>query len=155
MIISCQKWQSSRVPSTPRHPHGGKKEDYMKRTATLNSGTMLELECSAATPIIYKRLWHENIITGFQEIAKDNTDELLEFMEKVVYTFAKNAELGTAGILRFENKVEDFVDFLAQFEILELASGNILDVILEMWGMNTETTSEPKNQQSPQQENTL
>lgn len=124
----------------------------MKRTAILNSGKELVLECSAATPIIYKRLWGDNLITGFQSIANNETDELLEFMEKVVYTFAKNAELGTRGVLNIENRSEDFIEFLAQFEILELATGNILNTIMEMWGMNTETGSEPKNQVSPQQE---
>jgi hypothetical protein len=67
-------------------------------------------------------------------------------MEKVVYTFAKTAELGTKEVLNIENKEEDFIDFLSQFEILELATGDILNVIMEMWGVNTKTESEPKNQ---------
>lgn len=117
----------------------------MKRTATLSSGKKLALECNAASPVIHKRLWGDNLMTGFQNISTEKTDDLLEFMEKVVYTFAKTAELGTKEVLNIENKEEDFIDFLSQFEILELATGNILNVIMEMWGVNTKTESEPKN----------
>lgn len=118
----------------------------MKRTATLSNGKALELECNAASPVIHKRLWGDNLMTGFQSISTEKTDDLLEFMEKVVYTFAKTAELGTKEVLKIENKEEDFIDFLAQFEILELATGDILNVIMDMWGVNTKTESEPKNQ---------
>lgn len=124
----------------------------MKRTAILESGKEITLECNAASPIIHKRLWGDNLMTGFQNIKTTETDELLEFMERVVYTFAKTAELGTREVLKIENKEDDFIDFLTQFEILELAGGNILNTVLEMWGANTETSSEQKNQVSPQQD---
>ena len=125
----------------------------MRKTTKLASGKELALECNAASPVIFKRLWGENLMTGFQNISKNETDELLEFMEKVVYTFAKTAELGTREVLKIENKPDDFIEFLTQFEILELATGNILNDILEMWGVNTKTESELKNQPSPQQDN--
>lgn len=124
----------------------------MIRTAKLSSGKELQLECNAASPVIHKRLWGENLMTGFQSISTDKTDDLLEFMEKVVYTFAKTAELGTKEVLNIENKEDDFIDFLSQFEILELATGGILNTIIEMWGVNTKTEAEPKNQLSPHQE---
>lgn len=122
----------------------------MKRTVKLESGKELTLECNAASPVIHKRLWGDNLMTGFQNISNDKTDDLLEFMEKVVYTFAKTAELGTKEVLNIENKEEDFIDFLSQFEILELAKEDILNVIMEMWGVNIKSESEPKNLQSPQ-----
>ena len=124
----------------------------MKRTVILKSGKEITLECNAASPIIHKRLWNDNLMTGFQNIKTTETDELLEFMERVFYTFAKTAELGAREALKIENKEEDFIDFLTQFEILELAGENILNTILEMWGANTETSSEQKNQVSPQQD---
>lgn len=124
----------------------------MKKTVILESGKEITLECNAASPIIHKRLWGDNLMTGFQNIKTNETDELLEFMERVVYTFAKTAELGTREVLKIENKEEDFIDFLSQFEVLELAAGDMLNAILEMWGANTETSSEPKNQASPQQD---
>ena len=124
----------------------------MKKTVILESGKEITLECNAASPIIHKRLWGDNLMTGFQNIKTNETDELLEFMERVVYTFAKTGELGTREVLKIENKEEDFIDFLSQFEVLELAAGDMLNAILEMWGANTETSSEPKNQASPQQD---
>lgn len=124
----------------------------MKRTAILESGEELQLECNAATPIIHKRLWKENIMTGFQQISQDNTDEMLAFIQRVTYTFAKTAEYGTKDVLNHENTEIDYIDFLSKFEILELATGNILDIIMEMWGANVETSSEAKNQASLQQE---
>ena len=117
----------------------------MQRTVTLENGQELNLECNAASPIIFKRLWGENIMTGFQTIKSKDTDDLLEFMEKVVYTFNKTAELGAKDALDFENKYDDYIDFLSKFEIFELVSDNVLDVIIEMWGANTKTESEPKN----------
>ena len=60
----------------------------MKRTVILKSGKEITLECNAASPIIHKRLWGDNLMTGFQNIKTTETDELLEFMERVVYTFA-------------------------------------------------------------------
>lgn len=124
----------------------------MRKTATLESGKQLALECNAATPIVHKRLWGENLMTGFQTIDKNDTDGLVEFMQRVVFTFAKTAELGTREVLKLENKEDDLIDFLTQFEFLELANGKILDTVMEMWGINIETESEPKNQASPQQE---
>lgn len=124
----------------------------MKKTVILESGKEITLECNAASPIIHKRLWGDNLMTGFQNIKTNETDELYEFMEHVVYTFAKTAELGTREVLKIENKEEDFIDFLSQFEVLELAAGDMLNAILEMWRANTETSSEPKNQASPQQD---
>lgn len=118
----------------------------MRKTVTLNNGKTLELECSAASPIIFKRLWGENLMTGFQEITTKDTDTLLEFMEKVVYTFAKTAEVGTKEALKIENKEEDFIDFLTEFDFLELATGKMLTTVTEMWGVNTKTESTPKNQ---------
>lgn len=122
----------------------------MRKTVRFESGKELTLECNAASPVIHKRLWGDNLMTGFQNISQDQTDDLLEFMEKVIYTFAKTAELGTKGALNIENKEEDFIDFLSHFEILEFATGDVLNSIMEMWGINIKSESEPKNQASPQ-----
>lgn len=124
----------------------------MRRIVKLKSGREITLECNAASPVIHKRLWGENLMTGFQNINTEETDELLNFMEHVVFTFAKTAEYGVQEVLKIENKETDFIYFLSQFDILELATGEVLDTILEMWGVNTETSSEPKNQTSPQQD---
>lgn len=122
----------------------------MKRTVILESGKEIKLECNAASPVIHKRLWGDNLLTGFQNISQDMTDNMLDFMEKVIYTFAKTAELGVKGALNIENKEEDFIEFLSNFEILELATGEVLNTVMEMWGVNIKSESEPKNLASPQ-----
>lgn len=118
----------------------------MKKTVTLKSGEPLELECNAASRVIFKRHWDENLLTGFQTINQQDTDALLGFMEKVVYTFAKNAELGTVEALKTRPTDDDFAIFLSRFEILELASENIINTVTDMWGANMKTESQPKNQ---------
>lgn len=125
----------------------------MLRTATLKSGHTIQLECNAASPLIHKRLWNENLMSEFQKISSENTDDLLTFMERVIFTFAKTAELGTQRVLKYDNNEDEYIMFLSQFEIFELASDDILNLIVEMWGQNTKTDSVPKNQVSPQQEN--
>lgn len=122
----------------------------MKRTVILESGKEVKLECNAASPVIHKRLWGDNLLTGFQNISQDMTEDMLSFMEKVIYTFAKTAELGVKGALNIENKEEDFIEFLSNFEILELATGEVLNTVMEMWGVNIKSESEPKNLASPQ-----
>ena len=122
----------------------------MKRTVILESGKEIKLECNAASPVIHKRLWGDNLLTGFQNISQDMTDGMLSFMEKVIYTFAKTAELGVKGALNIENKEEDFIEFLSNYEILELATGEVLNAVMEMWGVNIKSESEPKNLASPQ-----
>lgn len=122
----------------------------MKRTVILESGKEIKLECNAASPVIHKRLWGDNLLTGFQNISQDMTEDMLSFMEKVIYTFAKTAELGVKGALNIENKEEDFIEFLSNFEILELATGEVLNTVMEMWGANIKSESEPKNLASPQ-----
>lgn len=122
----------------------------MKRTVILESGKEIKFECNAASPVIHKRLWGDNLLTGFQNISQDMTDNMLDFMEKVIYTFAKTAELGVKGALNIENKEEDFIEFLSNYEILELATGEVLNTVMEMWGVNIKSESEPKNLASPQ-----
>lgn len=122
----------------------------MKRTVILESGKEIKLECNAASPVIHKRLWGDNLLTGFQNISQDMTEDMLSFMEKVIYTFAKTAELGVKGALNIENKEEDFIEFLSNYEILELATGEVLNTVMEMWGVNIKSESEPKNLASPQ-----
>lgn len=122
----------------------------MKRTVILESGKEIKLECNAASPVIHKRLWGDNLLTGFQNISQDMTEDMLSFMEKVIYTFAKTAELGVKGVLNIENKEEDFIEFLSNYEILELATGEVLNTVMEMWGVNIKSESEPKNLASPQ-----
>lgn len=122
----------------------------MKRTVILESGKEIKLECNAASPVIHKRLWGDNLLTGFQNISQDMTEDMLSFMEKVIYTFAKTAELGVKGALNIENKEEDFIEFLSNFEILELATGEVLNTVMEIWGINIKSESEQKNLASPQ-----
>lgn len=117
----------------------------MLRTATLKSGHTIQLECNAASPLIHKRLWNENLMSEFQKISSENTDDLLTFMERVIFTFAKTAELGTQRVLKYDNNEDEYIVFLSQFEIFELASDDILNLIVEMWGQNTKTDSVPKN----------
>lgn len=121
----------------------------MKRTIKLNNGEEIKLECNAASPIIFKRHWNEDLMNGFQTLTSGRTDndKLITFMEKVLYTFNKNAELGTKGALDHEVTADsiEFIEFLSKFDFLEIVTGEVLDTVTEMWGVNIKTEAEPKN----------
>lgn len=127
----------------------------MRRTVRLNNGNELQLECNAASPIIFKRHWNEDLMNGFQNMESKDSSETISFMGKAVYTFSKTAELGVKVALNTEVDINgiEFIEFLSQFDFLEIASGEVLNTVMEMWGINIRSEAELKNLQSPQQEN--
>ena len=127
----------------------------MRRTVRLNNGNELQLECNAASPIIFKRHWNEDLMNGFQNLESKDPSETITFMEKAVYTFSKTAEFGVKAALNIEVDINgiEFIEFLSQFDFLEIASGEVLNTVMEMWGINIRSEAELKNLQSPQQEN--
>lgn len=122
----------------------------MKKLFDLN-GKELALECNAASPIVYKRIFGGNLMQSFQDIIKSTADDQINLMEQVVFTFNVTAKKGVKEALNAS--VDDYIEFLAGFDIVELANNKLLETIVEMWNMNIDTSSILKNQQSPLQGN--
>ena len=70
-----------------------------------------------------------------EEIAKQNPEEL----ENIAYIMAYHADR--------ENTADNIEDWLAQFGIMSLVS--VLPQILELWGINTQSTSDVKKKKDP------
>ena len=70
-----------------------------------------------------------------EEIAKQNTEAL----ENIAYIMAYHADR--------ENTADNIEDWLAQFGIMSLVG--VLPQILELWGINTNSTSEVKKKNDP------
>ncbi len=122
----------------------------MRKTLKMRNKELV-IECNAASPIIHKRIWGENLMINLQKMDASNPMESIEFIQRAVYTFYVTAMCGVKEALN-ANK-DDFVDFLSDFEMMEFADPDILDQIIEAWGINIHSESEPKNQEGPQQEN--
>ena len=84
-----------------------------------------------------------------EEIAKQNPEELeksvdfgemnTEALENIAYIMAYHADR--------ENTADNIEDWLAQFGIMSLVS--VLPQILELWGINTQSTSDVKKKKDP------
>lgn len=111
----------------------------------------IDIECNAASPIIYKRIWGGNLMTEIQTLSVDEPMEALETIQKAIYVFHLTAEKGTKEALNAND--EGYIDFILQFEMLELADPDVISQVFEAWGYNIKSESEPKNQQSPQSDN--
>ena len=79
-----------------------------------------------------------------EEIAKQNPEELeksVDFgeLENIAYIMAYHADR--------ENTADNIEDWLAQFGIMSLVS--VLPQILELWGINTQSTSDVKKKKDP------
>jgi len=84
-----------------------------------------------------------------EEIAKQNSEELeksvdfgemnTEALENIAYIMAYHADR--------ENTADNIEDWLAQFGIMSLVS--VLPQILELWGINTQSTSDVKKKKDP------
>ena len=70
-----------------------------------------------------------------EEIAKQNPEEL----ENIAYIMAYHADR--------ENTADNIEDWLAQFGIMSLVK--VLPQILELWGINTQSTSDVKKKKDP------
>ena len=113
----------------------------------------ITIECNAASPVIHKRLWNENLMQKLQHLNPEDIMESLDFIERAVYTFHLTAEKGVLEALKTKIEEEEYIMFLSGFEMMEFANIDVLSQIMEAWGINIKSDSIPKNLQSPQQEN--
>lgn len=114
----------------------------MIKTVNVN-GQEITLKSSAAVPHMYRRKFNRDIFIDMEKLQKnmkknaDGTAELqvesLDMFENLAYCFAKHAN---------PDIPEDPLEWLAQFEILDIYS--LLPEILDMWGIETKSTSKPK-----------
>ena len=104
-------------------------------------------ECNAATPIICKRVFGMNVLSEFQKMNTDEEiDTKLETLGKIIFVFVKTAELGVMECMNLQ--VNDYVEFLSQFDYLDIADEQLINDITSIWIKNNKSDSLQKNQVS-------
>lgn len=118
------------------------KEQNMVKTVKIG-GQEITLKSSAAIPHMYRRKFNRDIFIDMEALQKnlrkkaDGTSELdidsMDMFENLTYCFAKHAD---------PTIPDDPLEWFEQFEILDIYS--LLPAILDMWGVENISTSQPK-----------
>lgn len=109
-------------------------------------GKEIQFKATAATPRVYRRAFGRDIYidltTLYEDLEKGETlsVESLETFENISFTMAMQAE-GKA--IERETVNNDMSEWLDQFETFSIYK--VVPQIMELWRLNTEQTSEPKN----------
>ena len=109
-------------------------------------GKEIQFKATAATPREYRRAFGRDIYidltTLHAELDKGETlsVESLETFENLSFIMAMQAEGKT---IEREKVNEDMDEWLDQFETFSIY--RVIPQIMELWRLNTEQTSEPKN----------
>lgn len=91
------------------------------------------LASNAFTPIKYKNLFGEDLLTGLSKISEDSLD--IDVLSKLAYCMA----------LQGNKEVGDMEEWLGQFEMTDFYQA--LPEILQLWANNTKQVSHPKKSQ--------
>ena len=114
---------------------------------TISVGTKsLELLSNAATALLYKRVFHEDLLKALTSFSTDSSDILaaVEVMERLAFIMNKQAE-DQVSIVSGNIKDSDFVMWLTLFEESDFQDPNVLFQVLGIWNKNLQTLSEAKN----------
>ncbi len=115
----------------------------MRQTIRTQAGKEITLECNASTPVIFKRIFHKNLINEFTQIDNKEEDEKIELIQQMFYIMAESAEKPIRELLMLTEI--NYIEFLTGFGMTELLDEKILKVVTELWSSNIEVNSEPKN----------
>ena len=112
-------------------------------------GKKIPFRSSATIPRLYRAKFKRDIFkdlgkleksyVGTQKDGAEFQIDDLEIFENVAYIMAYHADR--------ENTADNIEDWLAQFGIMSLVS--VLPQILELWGINTQSTSDVKKKKDP------
>jgi len=93
----------------------------------------VKMQSNAFTPIKYKNMFKEDLLTGLAKISTDNLD--VDVLSKLAYCMALQAD-ATIGSLE---------DWISQFELMDFYKA--LPQVVELWSDNTAQTSKSKKAQ--------
>ena len=114
---------------------------------TISVGTKsLELLSNAATALLYKRVFHEDLLKALTSFSTDSSDILaaVEVMERLAFIMNKQAE-DQVGVVNGSIKESDFLIWLTLFEESDFQDPEVLMGILGVWNKNLKTVSDVKN----------
>ena len=127
----------------------------MKNTITNKQGDPVIIEATALTPIAYKHVFGGDMLKDLNAI-RNGARESMDFfaissqMAFVMATQAANIK-DTSAVMR--STIENYYDFLNDFESDYFQSLDVQGVILATWFNNASVIDKIKNLQSPPKEN--
>jgi len=117
-------------------------------------GKPLELQSNAATPRVYRSIFNRDLFKDFTAIDTEalgagSSLETLDLIKRLAFTLNIQA---TREFRSYYGKLSevDFVEWLSQYEDEEFYDSEKLIDIIAVWQKSAKTSSEAKNQVSPQ-----
>lgn len=110
-------------------------------------GKAVEFKATASTPRVYRQAFGRDIYldltTLYEAISKDEplSIEALETYENISFVMAMQAEGKELRRESIEKDIENWLDQFSTFSIYQ-----VVPQIMELWRLNTEQSSELKNQ---------
>lgn len=108
----------------------------MRRAITIGN-EKVELAASAATPFIYQKIFHEDILRETQKDPENVSNYI-----KLAFTMAKQAETESSELMKGSVTYDDFMAWLDQFEMLDIMDS--LKDALALYQESRKGTSVPK-----------
>ena len=102
----------------------------------------IELECNAATPLIYKRIFGKNLFDEFTKLNDLAIDDKLEVIDSLVFVANKMATLPFREVLNL--KMDDYIEFLTGYDMDDLMDVNLITKITQMWSDNVNVDTEAR-----------
>ena len=102
----------------------------------------IELECNAATPLVYKRVFGKNLFDEFTKMEELPIDEKLGLIDSIVFVSNKMATLPFREVLNL--KADDYLEFLSGYEIDDLMDVNLINTVTRMWSQDIEVDATPR-----------
>lgn len=109
----------------------------MRKTVKLGSMDT-ELVANAASPYLYKLIFHEDFLKKLQEQEPD-----LDIIQKMTFVMVKQAELTSMTAL-CELSKDDYFEWLVQFEPMDIFTAS--DEVMSLYMGQTKGTSVPKTE---------
>lgn len=117
----------------------------MRKTLTIGEKE-IALASNAATAILYKQTFHEDLLKSVSNLSTAPGDELeaVEKIQKLAFIMNKQASDNFSALIGKLTE-NDFIEWLCGFEESDFHTPDVLVGILATWNKNFQSSSESKN----------
>lgn len=89
----------------------------------------VEMAANAATPFIFLKIFHEDLLKGMQKDPEDVSQYI-----KLAFTMAQQADTPSTDLMRGAVTEDDFVEWLEKYELMDL-----MDAVAEVLALYQES----------------
>lgn len=118
----------------------------MRKTLTIGEKEIV-LASNAATAILYKQTFHEDLLKTVTNLSTASGDVLdaVEKIQRLAFIMSKQAEGKPFSALSKELTEDSFIEWLCGFEESDFQEPKTLLEIIGIWNKNFQSSSESKN----------